>query len=88
MPPLYKHEGGLRMARFPDGWVFVPHVKGPRKEDGQLVVTVSIDEKELVMCKHCKYRWDSIGCQMYSEGMKTPDDWYCADGEKEDKHED
>lgn len=76
------------MARFPDGWVFIPHVEGPKKEDGQLVVTVNVDEKELVMCKHCRYRWDSIGCRMYSEGMSTPDNWYCADGEKEDEHED
>lgn len=56
-----------------------PHVKGPEKKNGQLVVTVSIDEKELVMCKHCKYRYDCEHCH--------GDDWYCADGE-EDSYED
>lgn len=74
------------MAKFHDGWVFIPHVKGPRQEDGQLVVTVSVDEKELVMCKHCKHRYTGnpdLDCE-YSHG----DDWYCADGEKEDEHED
>lgn len=76
------------MAVFPDGWVFIPRIRGPERKDGQLVVTVSVDKKELVMCKHCKHRWDPIRCQMYSEGMSTPDDWYCADGEKEDEHED
>lgn len=44
------------MARFPDGWVLIPHVKGPEKKDGQLIVSVSVDEKELVTCKHCKHR--------------------------------
>lgn len=63
------------MARLPDGWVFIPRVEGPRKEDGQLVVTVSVDEKELVMCKHCKYRYNCKHCH--------GDDWYCADGEQE-----
>ena len=38
----------------------------------------------VVRCKDCKHRWHSINCQMYSEGMKTPDDWYCADGEQRD----
>lgn len=74
------------MARFPDGWVFIPHVKGPRKKDGQLVVTVSVDEKELVMCEHCKYRWTNM-CIPYKGGQETANDWYCADGE-EDEYED
>jgi hypothetical protein len=76
------------MVRLPDGWVLIPHVEGPKNIDDQLAVIVSVDNKELVICKHCKYRWDPIRCQMYSEGMKTPDDWYCADGEKENEHED
>lgn len=36
----------------------------------------------VVRCKDCKNQYDPIHCQMYSEGMKTPDDWYCADGER------
>lgn len=86
------------MARFPDGWVFIPHVRGPSLEDGQLVVTVSVDEKELVMCKHCKhgrpckgYTRPYIACMkkdQFSEDRYNPEDWFCADGEKEDEHED
>ena len=42
----------------------------------------TIDAVPVVRCQDCKYRFDSIRCQMYSEGMKTPDSWYCADGER------
>lgn len=35
---------------------------------------------ELIRCKDCVNRHDPINCQMYSEGMDTPDDWFCADG--------
>ena len=44
------------MARLPDGWVFTTRVEGPKVKDGKAVVNVSVDEKELVMCKHCKHR--------------------------------
>lgn len=37
---------------------------------------------ELIRCKYCVNRHDSINCKMYSEGMDTPDDWFCADGER------
>lgn len=37
---------------------------------------------EVVRCKDCKYRDDAIRCQLDSEGLKTPDDWFCADGER------
>lgn len=39
------------------------------------------EQEAVVYCKDCINRHDSINCQMYSEGMDTPDDWYCADGE-------
>ena len=40
----------------------------------------------IIRCKDCLYRHDSIMCRMYSEGMDTPDNWFCADGkEKEDQ---
>ena len=38
---------------------------------------------EIVRCGECKHRKDSIQCPLYSEGMETADDWYCADGERE-----
>lgn len=72
------------MARLPDGWVFITHIGEPEVKDGKIVVSIDVDKKKLVMCKHCKYRWDPIGCQMYSEGMSTSDDWYCADGEEDE----
>lgn len=39
-------------------------------------------EQELVQCKDCINRHDPINCRMYSEGMDTPDDWFCADGKR------
>lgn len=41
-------------------------------------------DKEIVRCVECKYRHDSIMCRMYSEGMDTPDNWFCADGKRKD----
>jgi len=89
------------MAKFPDGWVFTTRIEGPKKKDGQLVVTVSVDRKELVMCKHCKYGEpdtnglgeDMVMCTNSQNpigfgGWLMPPEWYCADGEEEDKHED
>ena len=40
------------------------------------------EQEAIVRCKDCKYRYDSINCQLDSEGLKTPDDWYCADGKR------
>jgi len=37
---------------------------------------------QIVRCKNCKNQHDPIHCQMYSNGMETPDDWFCADGER------
>ncbi len=37
---------------------------------------------ELVRCKDCKYWHDPLRCQLDSEGLKTPGDWFCADGER------
>jgi len=41
------------------------------------------DYQELVRCRECKHRKDSIQCPLCSEGIKTADDWFCADGERE-----
>ena len=39
-------------------------------------------DSEIIRCKDCKYWHDAIRCQMDSEGLKTPDNWFCADGER------
>jgi len=40
------------------------------------------DREQIVRCKDCKFWHDSIRCQMYSEGMETGENWFCADGER------
>ena len=42
----------------------------------------AMDAVPVVRCENCKHRWDSINCPMYSEGMETPDGWFCADGKR------
>ena len=34
-------------------------------------------------CKDCKFWFDPIGCKLYSEGIGTGGDWFCADGERQ-----
>lgn len=71
------------MTRFPAGWVFIPKVSGPKMEDGKLVETVSVDERELVMCRNCKhYGHEPYGDVMMCYrglGWTAPDD-YCSKG--------
>lgn len=44
---------------------------------------VMLKEREtIVRCKDCKYWHDPIRCQLDSEGLKNPDDWFCADAER------
>ena len=40
------------------------------------------EQPEIVRCKDCKFWHDSIRCSMYSEGMETGENWFCADGER------
>ena len=40
------------------------------------------EQGTIVRCKDCKYWHDPINCQLDSEGLKTPDNWFCADGER------
>ena len=40
-------------------------------------------EPVIVQCKNCKFRHDPIRCRLDSEGLKTPDDWFCADGKRQ-----
>ena len=44
----------------------------------------AVDAAPVVRCWECKYRHDPLRCQMDSEGMSTPDDWFCADGKRRD----
>lgn len=44
----------------------------------------TIDAVPVVRCGECKYYHNSLLCSMYSEGMDTPEDWFCADGKRKD----
>ncbi len=67
------------MARLPDGWVhFLSSIDN---------VTVNVDTKKLVLCKHCVRRnFDNCPFTEYSEFIPE-DNFYCALGEDE-WHED
>ena len=68
--------GGLIMARMPEGWVIT--VKADKTE-----VRIQ-DLRELVTCKHCWKRWRAI-CPMAfywdSHMAEAEDDCFCAFGE-------
>ena len=64
----------------------------PYNGSGNCRKNIAKDARELlkelpvvVKCKNCKFWLDPIRCQMYSEGMLTDGNWFCADGEKEVK---
>ena len=61
-----------------------PSVQPVPMQMDKLQFVYTSDVVNVVRCKDCKYRWDPIQCDMYSEGMVTPDDWFCADGERRD----
>lgn len=42
--------------------------------------------QELIRCKDCKWRGNPLSCKLESEGMYPDPDWFCADGEKTEKH--
>lgn len=67
------------MARFPDGYIFVPNVQD---------LTVTLEERDLVMCKSCRY-YNTVGCGEGFGWCENPqvsrgtyDDFFCAKGEK------
>ena len=77
------------MARMPDGLVLITKVSGPKVKDGKAFADVSIDERELVMCKNCKW-WDK---DQTTDGVKgiclingccEQPDFYCAGGKRRD----
>lgn len=71
------------MARFPDGWVFITKVSGPKVKDGKCYAEVSMDELELVMCKNCwKRGQDNCPMEFYFDNHPADDDCYCAMGER------
>lgn len=68
------------MARVPDGFVFISHMTG---------LQVSLEEKELIMCRHCMYwrqevtpteHWVCTHHSFDERKMHTTPDFYCADG--------
>ena len=40
-----------------------------------------------ITCDHCANRWTSY-CQMYMRGAEPPDDWFCADGRRDNNETD
>ena len=79
------------MARMPDGFVFITNVSGPKVKDGQAYADVGVEERELVMCKNCKW-WDKdqttdgINGFCPNTGCCEEPDFYCADGERRQEH--
>ena len=73
------------MARFPDGLIFIPKFKDmtTTKEPGELVITV--EQRELVCCKNCKY-WnaDDYDCNIKVGHFTATPDFFCADGERKE----
>lgn len=45
------------MARMPDGFVIIMNVSSPKMKDGKCYADVSVEERELVMCRNCKH-WE------------------------------
>ena len=75
------------MARMPDGFVFITNVSGPKVKDGQAYADVSVEERELVMCKSCKcYNRQTGYC--YRIGCSRGREFFCADGERRDAADD
>lgn len=74
------------MARLPDGWVFITKISGPKVNDGKCYADVSVDERELVMCKNCRYYdCEDQFCTVYGMMLSHTDgNWFCADGERRD----
>lgn len=74
------------MARFPDGYVMIVTPTETKLENGNVVINVDVDNRELVMCKHCKYAQHDVmfKSDIWCEGIRRRPDWFCADGEQKD----
>jgi hypothetical protein len=42
------------------------------------------EQEAVVRCKDCKFRNDWNHCRIAFGSPQTPDDWFCADGERKD----
>ena len=42
------------------------------------------EHPQIIRCRYCANRHDSINCRMFSEGMDTSDNWFCADGKRKE----
>lgn len=75
----------------PDGWIF-------RLESDRKGVKVTVNEFELVLCKHCKHfeldHFDNVNgiplitaheiCTRWGEGCKTDSNGFCFMGERDE----
>ena len=51
------------------------------------IVAMLKEQPQIVRCKDCK-KHDTYDCNItYLTTQKTPNDWFCADGERKDDHE-
>ena len=79
----------MTAARMPDGWVFITKVSGPKVKDGEAYAEVSIEKRDLVICKNCKhfnaYYVNHDGMCMCSGEFMDNDD-YCSLGERRDDY--
>lgn len=74
------------MAKLPDGWIFIPTIEKR--------TTVNIEERELVMCRNCKWGEpsknmkgeDMVFCYNGDTGIEDgylhEPNWFCAEGKK------
>ena len=74
------------MAKMPDGYLFIVHDK-LKCEDVKVFVEVNFEEKQLVMCKHCKHWCGPDDGKTHScdlDALLRPGNWFCAGGELEE----
>ena len=73
------------MAKMPDGYVFIPRVTEIKTDDKSVIVNAEVEEKELVMCRSCRYghpldhEW--YKCHKNTLFKLNKGTFYCADGE-------
>lgn len=73
------------MANLPDGWIYIPKMTG--------MDTIEVRSKELVICRNCKHSYSEgfvhvrLLCEKHPELGDLPENWYCADCDKEEADE-
>ena len=58
-----------------DALALLKELEAKIKQLNRFVTGFSRDAMPVVRCKDCIYRYDSINCRMFSEGMVTSDYW-------------